>query len=235
MAVNEYILDHDARAVSRVVSQFKDSAEVAGTLRVLASQVQEIENAIFFLPYFMRDLNFAGSDALSRIGKLVGAPQRGPLDDTGYLQRIRAQVLSNNSDGTSKNLLDIVNAIHPVNKSGNDQWVIYEAPLTSARVPWLSYSFKGDVEIRQLKDGAFDTDAGFPPFIAVFFEREAREIIRYIKDAAAGGVHCILHYRPDATAIDGIFRCATDAAPGGSVENAAGLGSGKLMGCVDRP
>lgn len=281
------ITDHAARAVARLVSQFKDSVEVAGMARVLGAQVQEVEDALYSILVF-RSVSGATGFTLDRIGALIGAPDRGSLIDSDYRKRINAQILSNKSEGTALDLYNIVVAMHPV-VYPTDRWEIrmsYPLPVANAG-PWVEatagwyegniinhngrlwravmgdgtqstagsgagpeaagvvdgWFYDGDmiwalmpvstgqfdcsVEIRMQSDGAGAIDTG-----EVFgTEAEAREVVRYLKDAAAGGVRVLLFYRLETIGYGNMFRVYGLDAP----ETTTGLNNAMLYAVVDRP
>lgn len=217
MPALSHITDHAARAVARLVSQFKDSTEVKGFLTALAVQVQAAEDALYQVLVF-RDVANATGVTLDRIGALVEAPTRGNLDDASYRRRVRAQILSNRSEGDCSDLFAIINAIYPVAGSA---WEIRDQYFVSA----VLYNFDGSVNVRMTDDGKAENLAGngFPDTAT------ARECERFLEDSAAGGVRPILFYRLQSIDPNRLFRCAGGSPP----ETAAGLGSGKLLGSVD--
>lgn len=217
------ITDHADRALARLLTQFRTSAEVKGVTNALSSEVQALENAIFEVYEVIRDLTTAEGATLDKIGKLVGASPRGSLNDTNYRKRVRVQSLVNKSSGTAADLVAIAKTFHPewddTVKTREGGSTVPENRISGD--PTGQIQSNGSVEICITPDYvASNIDAG-----------EARELARYLKTAAVGGVRPILKYRSNEIAEGELFRL--DDPDGLLAETGAGLGVGKLMNSLD--
>ncbi len=101
------ILDHATRAVARLAIQFKTATRLQGLISAIAGEVQAIEDAFNILREQIRDLDTAEGDALNKLGRLVGAPERGSKDDAAYRARIKATIDVNKSRGVSADMYAI--------------------------------------------------------------------------------------------------------------------------------
>jgi hypothetical protein len=92
------IIDHVARAMSRLSQAFKKSTGLLSLVRVFVGQVQAAEDALGPLTA-VRDPAVAEGAVLDGIGALVGAPARGTKTDAAYRARIAAQAQANRGFG----------------------------------------------------------------------------------------------------------------------------------------
>jgi hypothetical protein len=105
----EAITDHQARALARLMLQFRNSVEIASILTALASRVQEIENAIVSVIAQYRSPATATADLLDRLSRLVQVPPATFEAADGDQQRLtQATISANKSTGTAPELASIV-------------------------------------------------------------------------------------------------------------------------------
>lgn len=104
------IINHAARAVARLASQFAESPLMKGLVTAIANEVQLAEDAIFPV-LAVRDIDAATSKTLDNIGLLTGTPARGSKTDTVYRRRIRAQILGNKSSGSMPTVYEIAKLV----------------------------------------------------------------------------------------------------------------------------
>lgn len=120
----EQILDHALRAVNRLVSQFQESPKVKGMFTALGNETQTLENALWGI-LVARDLDNANDKTLDNLGALVGAPPRGPKNNTQYRNRVKVQIKANKSYGEDAVAYAIAKLIVP-NWNVTSQPRIYE-------------------------------------------------------------------------------------------------------------
>jgi hypothetical protein len=100
-----YYADHEARALSKMASQFPRDGTVAGLVRVAAGRWQAVEDAFFGLIDAF-NLETATGAQLLVLGRLVGQ-EKGGLDDDTYRLYIKARIAANRSSGTPEELINI--------------------------------------------------------------------------------------------------------------------------------
>lgn len=105
------VTNHVARALSRVITQFRESEEFKAVNAAFAAQAQEIEDAVFAMLLQFRNVNVATANALDQLGRLVQAPARGLKNDTVYRGWVIAQITVNKSWGQPEDLITIANAM----------------------------------------------------------------------------------------------------------------------------
>lgn len=93
------ILDHAARAVARLLFQFRDKPRIAGLMSTVGTASQEVEDGLYSL-LAVRQIAVAQGVVLDQIAELVGAPARGARTDADYRERILAQIQINRGQGT---------------------------------------------------------------------------------------------------------------------------------------
>lgn len=118
------IADHDAVALSRLLSQFRGKPRFAALIRALVSGVQTLEDDADDL-ITLRTLDAATGASLDQYGAIVGE-QRGALADDDYRRFIRARILINRSRGTPDDLAAILALLFGVDVLDNVSH--YEAP-----------------------------------------------------------------------------------------------------------
>jgi len=100
----ERITDHVPRALSRLAQQYRGKPKLAGTVTVLAKQIQEIEDMLFSI--LAETVDQAVGAQLDVLGRIVGEERLGD-PDSNYRLRIKAGILLNVSSGTPEELLAI--------------------------------------------------------------------------------------------------------------------------------
>lgn len=103
------ITDYAARALRRILEQFKGKKSHEDVQRLVARQVQEIENALWDVAE-LTDINTATFHALDLLGKLVGERRDGAVD-ADYRLRVRARILANRSCGTHEDIYKVFRAL----------------------------------------------------------------------------------------------------------------------------
>lgn len=203
------IVDHAARAVARLVTQFKNATGLKGLLTSISGEVQALEDSLTMLRLQIRDIDAAESDALDKIGDLVGAPVRGPRDDASYRARIKATIIVNKSRTTAANIYTIAKGIV-------DAWNVDGQPIIIESQP-ACFTIECDGPTALTND-----------------DEQARELARVLNGsrladgAIAAGVRAIVMSRPDTVATDDFFRFAGGSGP------SAGFGVGKFRGAYDK-
>lgn len=105
------VTDHATRAAGRLLAQFDESVTHAGLFNAMATQAQEVEDALYELRYMLSIANSEG-DGLDKIGELLGAARDGRTD-TNYRLRLRAQILINRRSGEIETLISVVKLLIP--------------------------------------------------------------------------------------------------------------------------
>lgn len=105
----EHILDHEERALARLLQQFRGKPRFEGLIAAHASRMQSCEDMLWDL-LVCDSIDTATGAQLDDLGDLVGQ-LRGQLPDEQYRVFIRARVLVNLSSGTPDELLAIVQMI----------------------------------------------------------------------------------------------------------------------------
>jgi hypothetical protein len=105
MGTPSHILDHQERAVARLTQQFRDGVSVPNLVRALTGGLQEIEDAVHAIRA-SRAIGVATGAQLDLIGRIVGQPREGRVDDV-YRIWLRARVRVNRGSGTPEDLLSV--------------------------------------------------------------------------------------------------------------------------------
>ena len=100
------ISDLADRAAQRLLEQYRDSPNLAASLRVFVDQVQEVETAMWAL-ITETSLDTATGIWLDRIGAIVGEAREGAAD-TDFRAFIRARIVANKSSGLLEELIDVI-------------------------------------------------------------------------------------------------------------------------------
>lgn len=164
----EQITDHAARALSRVITALRGT-EFENLVRAFMAEVQACENAIFSMLAVIRDPAAAEGTTLDLIGKIVGAEERGALDDAEYRTRIAAAIARNRSWTEPESVIATVRAFFPYSNHR-----LRDADVEGARSAVI---IPESYEI--------DTYAGVTP-------AEAEEFMRYV--ARTSSTRLIFHY-----------------------------------------
>lgn len=100
-------LDHVDQALNARLEDYRGLPRFEELLRILAEQVQEIEDALWEIA--QDDVDSAVGTQLDGFGAIVGAERQG-LTDPNYRALIRATIRANRSEGTTPDLYSIVTA-----------------------------------------------------------------------------------------------------------------------------
>ena len=107
MANATQVNDHVARAIARLLEQYKNSPRIKGVITSLVTEIQGLENTFFDLKD-NRTIDNATGATLNSLGALVGVPRKTGELDTPYRGRIKAGIFKNRSQGTSEILIETV-------------------------------------------------------------------------------------------------------------------------------
>lgn len=106
--------DHLQSALSHVLEQFKDKEVINALLEVMIAEVQEVEEAAYAI-LTGRSIATGIGKQLDDIGEDLGVP-RFALNDVDYAERLELQIYINTSDGTGK---DVGNILKRATKADN--------------------------------------------------------------------------------------------------------------------
>lgn len=162
----EQVANHVERALARLKHQFKDKAQLEAFLSILVEPVQRLEDTLWAM-FNERSIDTAVGAQLDAIGKLVGMPRDGRVDDD-YRRFVRAQISTNTSKGTVANLLTVASL------------VIDDADAT------FNLQQCGTAAAKLTIAGT-DIDREFATLLVVYFMRKA----------AAAGVRVAVRFSPD--------------------------------------
>ncbi len=118
--------DVEARALARVVEQFKHSPRLLAALSAWAGRFQELEDSLWSL-FTERWISGSGVQ-LDQLGEIVGQPREG-RDDTEYRLWISARVRANRSNGHGDDTLRILELI-----ASEADYFVQETPPAAYRV-----------------------------------------------------------------------------------------------------
>jgi hypothetical protein len=107
--MSDLVTNHVELGLNMLLEQFRDSTNLRGVLEALFDQIQDLEDAV--QPIIdARNIDDATADRLDCIGQLVQVPRDGRSDDA-YRIRIRAELAILNSDGTTEDLIAVLQAL----------------------------------------------------------------------------------------------------------------------------
>lgn len=98
-------------ALGRFIEYWKHKPNIAGLSDSYMREVQALENAMWET-LISRTIDYAVGVQLDTLGRLVGQP-RGALTDPQYRVRIRVRIKINSSNGTAKDIIDILRSVDP--------------------------------------------------------------------------------------------------------------------------
>lgn len=107
----EPVTDYVEQGLARLIGQYKDRPRMAAFLTALLNRTQERENATQDVLQ-LRLLANATAAQLDTIGKIVGQPRNGQLDDV-YRVYIGARIIINRCHGWRVTLLTMLRLIEP--------------------------------------------------------------------------------------------------------------------------
>jgi len=103
------ISDHEGAALARRPEYLKEKPNFEALLTAIVAPMQGIENAAFAV-LTERTIDLAAGTQLDVIGVIVGRVRAGLTDDL-YRRHLRAQIATNNSEGTLPEILNIARLI----------------------------------------------------------------------------------------------------------------------------
>lgn len=100
--------DQVATALSRLPQQFRSSAQpnIEAYMRMLASPLQDVQRAALDV-LLLRTIDTATDAQLDWLGRIVGQPRNGVVDDELYRRYLRARISTNRSKGRVEDLIRI--------------------------------------------------------------------------------------------------------------------------------
>lgn len=107
--MTEHILDHEARALARMLQQDKGKAKLEGFIAACVSPIQAVEDALWQL-LVERGVDVAVGAQLEVIGFLVGQDRNGQLD-ADYRRFVKAKISVNKSRGLMNELIAITKLV----------------------------------------------------------------------------------------------------------------------------
>lgn len=106
----QQITDHEAQALARLASQFREKVNLEALVGILAGEVQELEDATYAL-ILGRTLYHATGATLERWGDALNRPRpvsgAAATDDEAYRALLLGQVVANSSSGTPEDVLSL--------------------------------------------------------------------------------------------------------------------------------
>ena len=100
---------HTEKALLRIPEYLKEKDNFAALLSAIIDPIQDIEDATFDV-LTGRTIDVAVDAQLDRLGSIVGRDRDG-LSDDDYRRYIRAQIATNNSEGTTNEILTIARLV----------------------------------------------------------------------------------------------------------------------------
>lgn len=97
---------HVETGLGRLIERWKGKPNVEAFLRSYLEEIQELEEAIWFV-IFGRMPDYAEGDQLDQLGKIVGQARDGASDDV-FRARISVRVRINRSFGTALDVLEVL-------------------------------------------------------------------------------------------------------------------------------
>lgn len=165
--------DQVATALSRLPQQFRSSAQpnIEAFMRILAAPLQDVQRAALDV-LLLRTIDTAVGAQLDWLGRVVGQPRDGVVDDELYRRYLRARIATNRSKGRFVDLIKIARLV---------------VDEDSLRVVALN---EGTATVRvRLADIAVASDV-------------AAVLILFLREAKTAGVRLVLEYSehtPDTT------------------------------------
>lgn len=102
---------HVVEAVGHLIQKFRGKVKTEAFVTILASQIQDLENALFGI-IAITDLDTVTGIQLDVLGKILNQPRNGQSDET-YRLFLRARILVNISTGTVEEILSILSILLP--------------------------------------------------------------------------------------------------------------------------
>ncbi|NIQ92439.1 MAG: hypothetical protein GWN93_27040 [Deltaproteobacteria bacterium] len=127
------ITDHEAQALGRLITQFKESTKLKGVISSFVSGQQDLED-VFCDVDVSRQLDVATGQQLDNIGEIVGRA-RGGLSDEKYRLQLYGQIGINVSKGTPEDLISIFNILTGFSQSQYSQSPIAQCSIFGGEPP----------------------------------------------------------------------------------------------------
>lgn len=102
------IIDYADRAVSRMLTQYRERPRMRALVSQLATEVQAAEDALWAM-VAQTAIDTADGVWLDRLGAIVGEGRDG-ASDADYRDFIRARITANKSESTVEDILDLLRA-----------------------------------------------------------------------------------------------------------------------------
>lgn len=111
MSVTE-ITDHEAEAIARLPSRYRELDNIEALLRTLVAPIQELENSLIQM-LTRRGIETGTGVVLDQIGVIVGEPRGAAQvgDDEGYRPFLRGRIASNRSQANVESLIRVARAV----------------------------------------------------------------------------------------------------------------------------
>lgn len=106
------ILDHIARAIARLVSQYVGKPKMEALVSVPAGRVQTLEDAFWDVLTKRLNIDVAFGAQLDGIGAIVGQAREG-LSDIEYRIRLKARIRTNLSEGSIEEVIAVLSILEP--------------------------------------------------------------------------------------------------------------------------
>ncbi len=136
-AVTGSTLGHVEVGLSRLIERWKNQPNVIAFLRSYLEEMQELEEAIWFV-IFGRMPDYAEGDQLDQLGKIVGRRREG-LPDELFRVFIKAQIRVNQSFGRALDVIEIIQIVESA------AFLLTERPIASMLVRFLETTASGYV------------------------------------------------------------------------------------------
>lgn len=135
------ITDHVKRALKRSLTQYRGKEKHEGFITAVVNQVQDIEDAIFFM-IDARSLAQATGLQLDNLGTLVGRA-RGGFDDDFYRILLYVQIGQNTSQGGAEKIINIYklltesSLVHYANLNTGSIMLGADAPIAQDQINFI--------------------------------------------------------------------------------------------------
>lgn len=114
---------HTPLALSRLIERWRGKPNLAAILASYTDQLQLLENVLWDI-VTMRLPDYAGTAQLDVIGKIVGEPRQGQ-NNAQYRARIKVQIRINQSFGTPKDVIEVLQLLDPATFTYTEKGTAY--------------------------------------------------------------------------------------------------------------
>jgi hypothetical protein len=104
----ERITDHEARALGRLIAQYRSAVNLRGLVSVATTEHQVLEDVFWKL--FIQNIDTAEGAELDVFGRIVGQPREG-RGDPKYRLWVKTRVRINRSNGTVPEIVGVFTAL----------------------------------------------------------------------------------------------------------------------------